>query len=52
MLWHIVPAKIKNTNIPCVKSDVAEYTELKDIANALNEHFATVGHKLAAKIPG
>ena len=51
-LRHIVPGKTKNTNITCIKTDVDEYTEPKNIANALNEHFATVGPKLAAKIPG
>ena len=28
-----------------------QYTEPKSIANALNEHFATIGPKIAAKIP-
>ena len=51
-LRQVVPGKVKNTNITCIKTDVDEYTELKSIANALNEHFATVGPKLAAKIPG
>ena len=49
---QIVPGKVKNTNITCSKTDVDEYTEPKSIANALNEHFATVGPKLTAKIPG
>ena len=50
-LRNVVPGKARSTNVTCIKTEDSECTDSKNIANILNDHFATVGPKLVAKIP-
>ena len=49
---QIVPGKIRNTDISCVKTGQSECTNSKDVADALNQYFANVGPSITDKIPG
>ena len=48
---NVVPGKARSTNVTCIRTEDSDCTDPKNIANFLNDHFATVGPKLAAKIP-
>ena len=50
-LRNVVPGKVRSTNVTCIRTEDSDCTDPKNIANFLNDHFATVGPKLAAKIP-
>ena len=50
-LRYIVPGKAKSSKISSIMTETGEKTDPKEIANCLNDYFATIGPNLAKDIP-
>ena len=48
---QVIPNKRNNTNISCLKNENVNVTEPNEIADIMNNFFASIGPKLAAEIP-